>query len=363
MTLKRTLAILVVVFAFSALSFAQAQTDDVRITSGPTVNASDHSADIRWETNNKAATFIRYGKDASNMDKESRHSGGARDHQVTLAELEPGTTYHFVILTDDGKERTRGQFTTKGTSSASTSTPSTSTQAGAGDDDVRVVEGPFLKELGQNTAVLFWRTNNVAASDVKYGTDPNNLDKRAYEPGGAREHELRLSDLEQGRTYYFQILTRKGEVRTAGQFTTEGTGTVTTAQTGQTAEQQAQNETIWQRVRRIGEQQQQGAMNITQGPVVEMVSDNSAIINWTTSGRANSVVRYGENPNALSQTAQGGWGDQHRVTITGLKPSTTYYFRAESAPSENTGTQTQSTVGAFRTVNQGEQARSTAFPR
>lgn len=359
--MKRALTILIVVLTFGALSFAQTQ-DDVRITSGPSVNASDHSAEISWQTNNRAATYIRYGKDPNNLDKESRHSGGARDHRVTLAELEPGTTYHFAILTEDGQERNRGQFTTKGTSGESAAA-STATQTGGVDDDVRIVEGPFLKELTQNSAVLFWRTNNVAASDVKYGTDPNNLDQRAYEPGGSRDHELRLTDLEQGRTYYFQVLTRKGEVRTAGQFTTEGTGNVTTAQTGQTAEQQAQNETIWQRVRRIGEQQQQGAMNITQGPVVELVTDSTATITWSTSGRANSVVRYGDNANSLNQTAQGGWGDQHRVTITGLQPNTTYYFRVESAPSEGTGTETQSTVGAFRTVNQGEQARRTPFPR
>jgi len=363
MTTKRLIVILAVVFAFGVFAVAQ---DDVRVTSGPTVNASDHSAEISWQTNNQAATFIKYGKDPNNLDKESRHSGGARDHRVTLAELEPGTTYYFAILTQDGKERNRGQFTTKGTSTANTAgtaASSTAAQSGGVDDDVRIVEGPFLKELTQNSAVLFWRTNNVAASDVKYGTDPNNLDKRAYEPGGSREHELRLTDLEQGRTYYFTILTRKGEIRTAGQFTTEGT--VSSAQQAQTAQQQAppQNETIWQRVRRIGEQQQAGAMNITEGPVVEFVSDSTAIITWKTSGRANSVVRYGDNPNALNQTAQGGWGDQHRVTITGLQPNTTYYFRAESAPSEGTGTQTQSTVGAFRTVNQGEQARRSAFPR
>jgi phosphodiesterase/alkaline phosphatase D-like protein len=359
MKLRKTFAILTVVLACSM--FAPAQ-DDVRMTSGPTVNAGDHSAEIRWQTNNIAATFVRFGKDPSNLDKESRHSGGARDHRVVLAELEPNTTYHFVILTNDGKERARGQFTTKGGAQTSTSRATTA-QTGAVGDDVRIVEGPFLKDVKEDFAVLFWRTNNVAASDVKYGTDPNNLDQRAYEPGGSREHELRLTDLDPGRTYYFQILTRDGRVRTAGQFSTEGTSTVTTAQTGQTAEQQAQRETIWQRVRRIGEGQQPGQMSITQGPVVELVTDNSATIFWTTSGRANSIVRYGDNPNSLNQTAQGGWGDQHRVTITGLRPNTTYYFRAESAPSEGTGSQMQSTVGAFRTVNQGKQARRTAFPR
>jgi hypothetical protein len=83
---------------------------------------------------------------------------------------------------------------------------------------VQIVQGPALKPLGGNSMELQWKTNNVAANDVKYGTDPNNLTLRAYESGGGRDHSVTLKNLTPGQTYYYQILTRDGDVRYTGQF-------------------------------------------------------------------------------------------------------------------------------------------------
>lgn len=84
--------------------------------------------------------------------------------------------------------------------------------------NVQIVQGPTMKALGGNNMELQWTTNNVAANDVKYGTDPNNLTQRAYESGGGRNHSVTLKNLTPGQTYYYQILTRDGDVRYTGQF-------------------------------------------------------------------------------------------------------------------------------------------------
>jgi hypothetical protein len=83
---------------------------------------------------------------------------------------------------------------------------------------VQIVQGPVLKSLGGNAMELQWKTNNVAANSVKYGTDPNNLSQTAYEPGGGQDHSITLKNLVPGQTYYYQILTRDGDVRYTGQF-------------------------------------------------------------------------------------------------------------------------------------------------
>lgn len=83
---------------------------------------------------------------------------------------------------------------------------------------VQIVQGPVLRSLGGNAMELQWQTNNVAANSVKYGTDPNNLTQVAYEPGGGRNHSITLKNLAPGQTYYYQILTRDGDVRYTGQF-------------------------------------------------------------------------------------------------------------------------------------------------
>ncbi len=58
----------------------------------------------------------------------------------------------------------------------------------------------------------------------------------------------------------------------------------------------------------------------------------SAVVTWTTNEAATSTVNYGISPGALSAAAT--TPDQvtsHSVTLTGLNPSTTYYYRVTSA--------------------------------
>lgn len=309
------------------------QAATTQISEGPTVeNISDTSAEVKWKTNVQSSAVVRYGTDPNNLDKTEQDPWGGPDHKVTLRNLQPNTRYHVRV------ESAQGQGTGTGAISALTSFMTTSGQGAAAGtspigDDVQITAGPEVRNLTANSATLWWRTNNVAASDVKYGTDPNNLDKRAYEPGGSREHSAELRDLEAGRTYHYQILTRNGQVRKSGSFQVPGRGAQASAAAGK------------QTVR------------ITNGPVVERVGDNTAVIAWSTNVKSSSVVRYGESLTGLNRTADAPWGDTtHRVTITGLKPNTRYFFRVESAQAQGTGTQTMSRTSSFETVAPGAEA-------
>lgn len=83
---------------------------------------------------------------------------------------------------------------------------------------VQIVGGPNVMPVGGGNANLHWTTNDIAATHVKYGTDPNNLTQDAYHPGGAKDHQVTLTNLQPGQTYYYHILTRDGDVRYTGQF-------------------------------------------------------------------------------------------------------------------------------------------------
>ena len=368
--MRKALGVLAILTLAFTVSLAQTTNDNVQITRQPTVNAQDHSAEISWATNNMAATYVKYGTDKSNLDKESRHSGGSRDHRVVLSELQPGTTYFYQILTNDGQVRHEGQFTTKGTQSAtasgSTTTSGTSASTGAGSDDVRIVEGPNASVATSNSVELRWRTNNVAATDVKFGTDQNNPDQRAYTAGGEREHTARLDNLQAGQTYYFQILTRDGRVRHQGSFVFQPNQTaqiqsqpVTTSTTASTGQQQSSGGflgTIRDAVQGRG-----AGVNITNAPVVEYVDDNRAIIVWKTDANSSSTLRYGTDARSMNQTATGSWGDRHRVEISGLQPNTTYFFQVESATQQGAGNAAQQ-QSSFRTVAPGATARRNSVP-
>jgi hypothetical protein len=104
---------------------------------------------------------------------------------------------------------------------------------------------------------------------------------------------------------------------------------------------------------------------ITRGPVVEGVGDTWAVIAWTTNTGGSTVVHYGTDPNHLNRAALAPYSDNetmaaqnHRVHLKNLKPATTYYFMADSAQGEGTGTEVRSSVGQFTTRGAGQGSAS-----
>ncbi len=96
------------------------------------------------------------------------------------------------------------------------------------------------------------------------------------------------------------------------------------------------------------------AVQITNGPVVENVTDSTAEIAWSTNVNAGTTLRYGIDPGHLDLAAGMPWGGlTHRVTLKNLEPNTTYYFRAESSQGQGTGTQAQTEQSSFQTKPAG----------
>ena len=81
---------------------------------------------------------------------------------------------------------------------------------------------------------------------------------------------------------------------------------------------------------------------ITQGPAIESVTDELAIIRWTSNNPGGSdehfgIVRYGTDPQHLSETAKSHirLNQNHsytvfRVRVDGLRPRSTYYYKVDS---------------------------------
>ena len=104
-------------------------------------------------------------------------------------------------------------------------------------------------------------------------------------------------------------------------------------------------------------QQGQGAappemvnVEITHGPVVESVTDTTAVIAWSTNVNAGTLLHYGTDINHLDQIASMPWGGlTHRVNLKDLKPDTKYYFKAESAQGQGSGSTAVAPQSFFRT--------------
>ena len=95
------------------------------------------------------------------------------------------------------------------------------------DDDnerrVRIVRGPEIVNVTDDSATINWTTNSSGANQVRYRVaGSNDAWQSAYHQGGGTNHSLQLTGLQPGRTYDWQILTRDGDLRTSGQFQTAG---------------------------------------------------------------------------------------------------------------------------------------------
>jgi len=102
-------------------------------------------------------------------------------------------------------------------------------------------------------------------------------------------------------------------------------------------------------------------VKIVNGPVVETVSTNGAVIAWSTNVNSGTMLRYGTDPDKLDRSASMPWGGfTHRVTLKDLQPGTKYFFQAESGAGQGTGTSAKTQVKCFVTRGGSGNAASPA---
>jgi hypothetical protein len=72
-------------------------------------------------------------------------------------------------------------------------------------------------------------------------------------------------------------------------------------------------------------------VDIVEGPRVESVGKNSAVLEWKTNKEAASRVQYGTSAATLTQHAyEPGGSREHKIALKNLKPGTTYFYAIEN---------------------------------
>src|SRR5262249_24439974 len=101
-------------------------------------------------------------------------------------------------------------------------------------------------------------------------------------------------------------------------------------------------------------------LQITNGPVVETVSDTTAQIAWSTNTSSGTRLRYGTDPSNLDQKAAMPWGAiTHRGELKNLKPGATYYRPAVSDQGKGSGATVESQQISFQPRVVGTSTAST----
>lgn len=199
---------------------------------------------------------------------------------------------------------------------------------------VQVTEGPTVTYVDDQFAVVAWTTNAPTESRVFYGTDADDLTRVAESLKATTAHRVDLPSLKPDTTYYFQLDTGGSAAAPVHEFhTVAANGVPLRRQQPAPAASAPPPEPA-------------PGVTITRGPTIEFADDRSAVISWTTSDAAPSVVYYGTRRGDLTQTAEAASGTTfHRVHLSGLEPATTYFFALDTGQGQPAGA-----VSTFQTA-------------
>lgn len=304
------------------------------IVEGPRIIARDRLAVLEWTTDVETTGKVFFGTHGGTYGTADEYSvadltsNGSpaffADHVVTLAGLDPSTTYQFriestaangrkVVFTPGAQKRAglrqppggAGSFTTNNT--ADTQLPV-------------ILSGPTVTSRTHNSAIVEWTTDEPANSNASFGVTDLSESVRSGDSGV--KHKLVLSNLQPSAKYRYRVAstdaTGNGPVQSAeGVFTTNASADLT-------------------------------APTLTVAPRVVYKNHRNATLRWSTDEVSTARVSFGPTSAVSSRRDVSQTGTGHEATLTNLTPGTKYYFRVAATDLSNNGP-VQSTLDSFVT--------------
>lgn len=197
-------------------------------------------------------------------------------------------------------------------------------------DTVAPVLSGITAVAGSNTATISLTTNEAASCRVDYGTSATTLNLSANGPTLAAAHSILLSGLATGVTYHYRVTCSDAAGLSAISPAPPAVPLTFTPQP-------------------------------VQNPVITAVNSlpgsTSAIISWSTDLPANGRVDYGTSASNLNLSATDAtFVTSRSIALSGLNPSTTYFFRVTSTTAQGgtaTSPATANPAASFVTTTGG----------
>ncbi|MFA6272478.1 MAG: fibronectin type III domain-containing protein [Patescibacteria group bacterium] len=164
-------------------------TQPPSITVAPSVTPDSFSADVVWETERIASSFVEYGLRASDLTDEQGTADLISKHNIKLTGLQPLTTYYYRIKSIDIDENTAysevASFITL--------------------EAPRVLEVE-ITDIKLFDAIVSWETNKESTAVIQYGTTANYGFTYTDTSGSyGTTHTVKLEGLIDSSTYHLRI--------------------------------------------------------------------------------------------------------------------------------------------------------------
>jgi len=293
----------------------EADTTPPVITSVQSINITDTSATITWNTDEIADSIVTYGN-STGLGSTAFDSVLTTNHSIPLTGLVEGTAYYYQVESTDSANNTSidnngGLYYSFVAELQPDTTPP-------------VISNVLATNLTPTSANIVWNTNENADSVVRYG-NTTALGSIALDNSLVTDHSVVLNGLTPDTLYYYLIESTDASDNTAIDSNGGLYYTFTPTESDTTP------------------------------PIISAVeatnlSDNAATIIWTTDELADSTVRYGTNQTLLEyQVSESSLVINHSLSLTGLMSAKTYYYEVESTDSSY-NTAVDDNNGSFYTL-------------
>ncbi|HEY9058910.1 MAG TPA: fibronectin type III domain-containing protein [Pseudobacteroides sp.] len=259
--------------------------ESIKITNITENNIGDNTAEISWNTTDKAKSTILYWSSQGEI-INSIQTIESKEHTVSLPYILPGKKYYYKIYTEKPDLYIHVESDTY-----SFTTPGTDTYPFMNIDDK--VTNIKAENIGYRSAGIRWTLLDEADLTLRYGTSPDQM-YESIEIADGNDNKALLSDLVANTEYYYQISIYDPTLQATAtsdiySFKTEDYKLIDLS--------------------------------------VKDIDSVSAKISWTTTDEANSIIRYGISPDQMNAEIEITGGKEHTVTIRDLIPKTKYYYQ------------------------------------
>jgi len=269
------------------------------ISSVSSSSITSTGATITWTTDESSDSTVGFSLDTS-FNTEQGATALTTSHSIDLINLAPETTYYYQVKSSDAA----GNLGTDNNSGPGY----TFTTLAGGDMLAPIISDVTISDLTASTAKITWTTNENSNSLVDYsGTSGVFTSTGGQYQDNTISHTVTLRGLDPSTAYYLQARSADASSN-EGKDSNGGTGYTFTTTAG-------------------GDETPPEITDISAGTPTY----NSVTITWTTNELSNSLVDFGTSTSY--GTTQGNSSDSltsHSVSLTGLVPSTTYYYRVKS---------------------------------
>jgi hypothetical protein len=296
-----------IIFGGTGLLHSAADSVPPQIIAGPVVSAiTTTGATVTWATDKDGTSVVKLGGSSGDYTLEFGESDQATftEHTVQLTNLTRGTPYYFIVRSVDVNGNAAESGEQKFTSDP-------------GDITAPVVtQGPSIAVNSATSITVSWTTDKISSSLVQYGEQSVSENEIGQSEELTLFHQVRLNNLLSSQSYVLRILSKDAD----GNLYTGPIQTLTMPSSPAITNVQISDITL-----------------------------NSALIEWSTSSTATTVLKYGTVTRTYTQQSTDPTETQnHLVRLSALTSGTTYYLQLSGV--DGSGNQLVSDEYEFKTV-------------